>query len=129
MDAGNGAEEAKRLLGTWPTRAILPPRKMTARNAQTVAELCDLYFADAEAGRLMTRRRTQKKASTLLSIGTNCTAYQTPAWAPCGSPLLPAEDIERFMHDVTDGKTASNTKTSPAGWRVYGVAKARLTVP
>jgi hypothetical protein len=31
------------------------------------SELCDLYWADAKAGRLMTRRRKPKKASTLTS--------------------------------------------------------------
>lgn len=30
---------------------------MAARKAMTVSELCDLYLADAEAGRLLTRRR------------------------------------------------------------------------
>ena len=31
----------------------------------TVAELCDMYIADAEAGRLLTRKGAAKKASTL----------------------------------------------------------------
>jgi hypothetical protein len=58
-------EEARRLLGDVAHQRDPAAEKRAARNAQTVAELCDLYFADAEAGRLMTRRRTQKKASTL----------------------------------------------------------------
>ena len=37
----------------------------TKRKAATVAELCDLYLADAEAGRLLTRRKAAKKASTI----------------------------------------------------------------
>src|SRR6476660_9818066 len=58
-------EEARRLLGRVASNADPAVEKRAARNAQTVAELCDLYFADAEAGRLVTRRRTQKKGSTL----------------------------------------------------------------
>ena len=60
-------EEAKRLLGDVAHKADPAAEKRAARNAQTVSELCDLYLADAEAGRLVTRRRSPKKASTLVS--------------------------------------------------------------
>src|SRR3979411_2070625 len=58
-------EEAVRILGsvahgTDPAAAGAPARK-----AKTVAELCDLSLADAGAGRLLTRRKVAKKASTL----------------------------------------------------------------
>src|SRR5271168_5292844 len=58
-------EEAKRLLGDVARSGDPAADKKASRKARTVAELCDLYLADAEAGRLVTRRRTQKKASTL----------------------------------------------------------------
>ena len=51
-------EEARRLLGDVARQRDPASEKRAARNAQTVAELCDLYLADAEAGRLVTRRRT-----------------------------------------------------------------------
>jgi hypothetical protein len=35
--------------------------KREAREAMTVAELCDSYLADAEAGRLLTRRGNAKR--------------------------------------------------------------------
>jgi hypothetical protein len=47
-------EEAKRLLGDVARRSDPAAEKRAARNAQTVAELCDLYLADAQAGRLVT---------------------------------------------------------------------------
>src|SRR6516164_11093819 len=53
-------DEAKRLLGDVAHQRDPAAEKRAARNAQTIAELCDLYLADAEAGRLVTRRRTQK---------------------------------------------------------------------
>src|SRR5947209_18708777 len=53
-------EEAKRLLGDVAHQRDPAAEKRAARNAQTVAELCDLYFADAEGGRLVTGRRHQK---------------------------------------------------------------------
>jgi hypothetical protein len=50
--------------------------KRAKRNAKTVAELSDAYFADATAGRLLTRRKTAKKASTLAidAGGSNATS-------------------------------------------------------
>src|SRR5271154_4686793 len=50
-------EEAKRLLGDVARSGDPAAEKKTSRKARTVAELCDLYLADAEAGRLVTRRR------------------------------------------------------------------------
>jgi hypothetical protein len=70
-------EAAKRLLGDVARQRDPAAEKRAARNAQTVAELCDLYLADAEAGRLVTRRRTQKKASTLAIEGPHCPSHQT----------------------------------------------------
>src|SRR5215470_15627251 len=52
-------DEAKRLLGHVAHQRDPATEKRAARNAQTVAELCDLYLADAEAGRLVMRGRTQ----------------------------------------------------------------------
>ena len=40
-------------------------QKQAARKAMTVAELCDRYLADAEAGRILGRGGLPKKASTL----------------------------------------------------------------
>src|SRR5271154_6476602 len=58
-------DEAKRLLGDVAHGADPAMVKRARRQAATVAELCDLYIADAEAGRLLTRRKVAKKASTL----------------------------------------------------------------
>lgn len=60
-------DKAKAILGDVVDGADPAPDKLAARRAMTVAELCDLYLADAEAGRLLTRRRGAKKASTLLT--------------------------------------------------------------
>src|ERR1700738_5161585 len=50
-------EEAKRLLGEVSKGADPASEKTAKRKAATVAEVCDLYWKDAEAGRLLTRRR------------------------------------------------------------------------
>src|SRR5213592_4788280 len=56
-------DQARRLLGEKVRGADPAADKQAQRKAVTVAELCDAYWADAEAGRLLTRRRTPKKAS------------------------------------------------------------------
>jgi hypothetical protein len=57
--------EAQRLLGKVKNGADPAALKHSKRRAATVSELCDLYLADAQAGRLLTRRKVSKKASTL----------------------------------------------------------------
>ena len=78
-------EEARRLLGSVAEGADPAAVKQSKRKAATVAELCDLYLADAEAGRLLTRRKTSKKPSTLVTDrGPHRAAYQAAARAPVG---------------------------------------------
>jgi integrase len=108
-------EEARRLLGDVAHQRDPAAEKRAARNAQTVAELCDLYLADAEAGRLVTRRRTQKKASTLAIDKGRIARHIKPLLGQLRVAAVTREDVECFMHDVAQGKTATNTKTKPRG--------------
>jgi Arm DNA-binding domain len=50
-------DRARRLLGTVKDGGDPAAEKRSARDARTVAELCDLYLADAVAGRVLTRSR------------------------------------------------------------------------
>ncbi len=108
-------EEAQRLLGGVANKADPAAEKRAARNAQTVSELCDLYLADAEAGRLVTRRRTTKKASTLATDRGRIHRHIKPLLGRRAVGSVTREDIETFMHDVTAGKTAGKTKTKARG--------------
>ena len=60
-------DEAKRLMGSIVGGLDPAALKKAKRAAQSVSELCHLYFADAEAGRILTRRKSSKKASTILT--------------------------------------------------------------
>jgi integrase len=108
-------EEAQRLLGSVANKADLNAEKRAARNAQTVSELCNLYLADAEAGRLVTRRRTVKKPSTLATDRGRIERHIKPLLGRRAVVSVTREDIETFMHDVAAGKTAAKTKTKPRG--------------
>src|SRR3954447_14631338 len=52
--------KAKAILGDVVDGADPAAEREATRKAKTVTELCDLYLADAEAGRLLTRRRRAK---------------------------------------------------------------------
>jgi integrase len=108
-------EEAKRLLGDVAHRADPAAEKRAARNAQTVSELCDLYFADAETGRLVTRRRFPKKGSTLAADRGRIERHIKPLLGRRAVASVTRADVEAFMADVTAGKTAGKTKTKSRG--------------
>jgi integrase len=108
-------EEAKRLLGDVAHKADPAAEKRAARNAQTISELCDLYLADAEAGRLLTRRKAPKKSSTLATDRGRIERHIKPLLGRRTVAAVTREDIEAFMHDVAEGKTASKIKTKPRG--------------
>jgi hypothetical protein len=55
--------EALRILGEVVQGKDPAADKKRARHAETVALLCDLYYADAEAGRLLTRKGKGKRPS------------------------------------------------------------------
>jgi integrase len=105
-------DEARRLLGDVANNVDPAADKRAARNAQTVSELCDMYLEDAEAGRLMTRRRTAKKASTLIIDRGRIERHIKPLLGSRKVASVIRADVERFMHDVTAGKTAGRTKTA-----------------
>jgi hypothetical protein len=113
-------EEARRLLGDVAHKTDPAAEKRAARNAQTVSELCDLYLADAEAGRLVTRRRSPKKASTLATDQGRIERHIKPLLGRRAVASVTRDDVEAFMFDVAAGKTAGKTKT-----KAHGLARVR----
>src|SRR6266566_9164826 len=104
--------EAQRLLGLVVGGADPAAAKRARRNAATVSELCDLYLIDAEAGRLLTRRQSAKKASTLLIDRGRIERHIKPLIGAMKVAAVTREDVDTFMHDVASGKTAGKTKTA-----------------
>ena len=68
--------------------------KRTGRNAQSVAELCDMYLSDATAGRLMTRRGAAKKASTLSTDRGRIERHIKPLLGRRAVATVAREDVE-----------------------------------
>jgi integrase len=107
--------EARRILGEVVTGADPAAEKRAQRKATTVAELCDDYLDDAEAGRLLTRRRTAKKPSTLATDRGRIERHIKPLLGRMAVAAVEREDVERFMHAVAEGETAARIKTGRHG--------------
>jgi integrase len=60
-------KEAKRILGAVASGQDPAEAKRIKRHAESLSDLCDRYFEDAKAGRILSRRKQPKKLSTLLT--------------------------------------------------------------
>jgi integrase len=104
--------KAKSILGEVADGADPAAETRAARNATTVAELCDLYLDEAETGRLLTRRNVAKKASTLAVDKGRIERHIKPLLGGLAVAAVTPDDVERFMHDIAEGKTAARAKTA-----------------
>jgi integrase len=107
--------EARRILGEVAHGADPAGEKRAQRQAMTVAQLCDAYIADAEAGRLLTRRGTSKKPSTLATDRGRIVRHVKPLLGRLTVGAVNRDDVEGFMHKVAEGETAARIKTGRHG--------------
>src|SRR5712691_4773716 len=108
-------DKARAILGNVVDGADPAAEKRAARKAKTVSELCDLYLADAEAGRLLTRRKVAKKPSTLATDRGRIERHIKPQLGRMAVAAVDRADIERFMYAVAEGETAAKIKTKKRG--------------
>lgn len=113
--------EALRLLGEVVKGADPAAVKQERRHAATVAELCDAYLRDAAAGRALIRGGRVKKASTLAGDRGMIEGHIKPLLGRLPVASVTLHDVERFMGDVADGKTAARRRTGRPG----GVSRVR----
>jgi integrase len=107
--------EARRILGEV-TKGLDPAReKQDGRKAATLAELCDQYFTDARAGRLITRRGASKKPSTLAGDFGRIERHIKPVLGTRKVASIGRADIERFRDAISEGETAARVKTGKHG--------------
>jgi integrase len=104
-------DAAKRILGHVVDGADPAAEKHAKRKAASVAELCDFYIADAEAGRLLTRRKVPKKPSTIATDKGRIASHIKPLLGSMKVTAVTREDVDRFMHAVAEGQTAARTRT------------------
>ena len=103
-------EEALRVLGVVASGGDPAADRKAARKVVSVGELCDLYVADAEAGRVLARGKMPKKASTLAADRGRIAAHIKPLLGHKRADDVTSDDVERFMFDVAEGKSAARAK-------------------
>jgi integrase len=113
--------EAQRLLGEVKKGEDPAAAKQAKRQAANVSELCDLYLADAEAGRLLTSRKKPKKRSTLEIDRGRLARHIKPLLGRFKVAAVTTDDVDNFMHDIATGKTAGDTKSG----KKRGLARVR----
>jgi integrase len=89
--------------------------KQDGRKAETVSELCDMYLADAEAGRVLGRGGKPKKPGTVAVDKGSIEGHIRPLLGARLVASVTKRDVEKFMHDIAAGKTVSIRKTRPRG--------------
>ena len=90
--------------------------RASERSALTVAELCTEYLDKAERGLILTRRAGKpKKRSTLYIDRGRVARHIVPLLGARTVKDLTQADLNKFVRDVTGGKTAASIKTGKRG--------------
>jgi integrase len=94
----------------------------------TVAEMCGWYLVEAEAGRILGRRRRAIKASTLAMDRSRIEAHIKPLLGRRQIGSLKLGDIEGAQADIAAGKTAKARAGSRGGVTSGGEGVAARTM-
>jgi integrase len=81
-----------------------------ARAGMTVAEVCDWYLAEAEAGRILGRNRRPIKQSTLDMDRSRIEVHIKPLLGSRMVSGLTLQDVEGMQADISAGKSARGRK-------------------
>jgi integrase len=99
-----------------------------AAGLQTVAEICDWYIAEAEAGRILGRRHRAIKASTLVMDRSRIESHIKPLLGKRQVASLRLGDIEGAQADIAAGKTSKARVGSRGGATTGGDGVAARTM-
>ena len=108
-------KRAKELLGLVAAGENPAEERDTQRKAMTVRQLCEAYLIAAEKGLILGKKRLPKKPSTLATDRGRVERHILPLLGNRKVRDLTTPDINRFMREVTIGKTAANVKTGLRG--------------
>lgn len=106
--AAEAIEQARN--GIDPTAA-----KREARQAMTVAELCEAYMAAARAGQVSTRFHRPKSPSTVAIDEGRISRHIGPLIGSIVAKNLRRADVQRMADAIGQGKTAGTFKTKARG--------------
>jgi integrase len=104
-------KQARAILGDVARGEDPAEDRATRRKSLTVADLCDSYIEAAERGLIMGKRSLPKKASTLSTDRGRIERHIKPLLGGKLVRDIAQADVNRFIRDVTTGKTAIVQKT------------------
>lgn len=99
-------KEALRLLGRFVSGEDPARLRDERRRDLTIAELCDLYLREGCA---------HKKETTVTIDAGRVQRHIVPLLGQKKIRELERQDVDRFLKDVADGKTATDERTKPRG--------------
>jgi integrase len=99
-----------------------------AAGRRTVAEICDWYLTEAEAGRILGRSRRPIKTSTLAMDRSRIESHIKPLLGRRQVGALKLGDIEAAQSDIASGKTAKAREGSRGGATTGGEGVAARTL-
>jgi len=121
-------DQAKIKLGAVAGGADPAEESAGSRDAITVAEVCDWYLTEAEAGRILGRRNRPIKASTLAMDRSRIDTHIKPLLGRRQVRALKLADIEGMQSDIAAGKTAKPRGTGRGGATTGGGGVAARSV-
>jgi len=111
--------EARILLGEVARGRDPMQMRQDARSTPTIADICDWYLAEAEAGHLLGRSRRPIKASSLYMDRSRIEQHIKPLIGKRQIKALRTPDIEQLQADIAAGATAKD-RTSGRGRNTSG---------
>jgi len=129
MTVEEARREAKTVLGRI-ARGVDPleEKQVIVGDAITVADVCNWYLAEAEAGRILGRRRRPIKASTLAMDRSRIDVHIRPLLGKRAVSALKLGDIEGAQADIAAGKTSKPRAGSRGGAATGGEGVAARTM-
>lgn len=115
LTAAQARDQASILLGRIKAGEDPAEQKKLERAAVTVRELARLYFEAADRGLVLGKNGTPKKVSTLAVDRGRVDRHIIPLLGGRLVKDLKLADINRFLRDVSTGKTATDVRTGPRG--------------
>jgi integrase len=106
MTLEEARSEARIKLGEVARGTDPADKKRAIRDGATVGQVCDWYLCEAEAGRILGRKRTPIKSSTLAMDRSRIESHVRPLLGRRKVAALKLPDIEAMQHDIAVGKTA-----------------------
>lgn len=111
---------AKRKLAAVIDGSDPSAERRSVRTGLTIADVCDWYLAEAEAGRLIGRNRRPIKASSIAGDRSRIELHIKPLIGNRVVSQLKLADIERLQGDIAAGRTAQTKKRTCRGGQTSG---------